>query len=333
MGNANTPEGDKPAESKSDRMAEKIETNERSEAASELRSGSLNKSQVAEKRLQDKNRSEGENSGSTDKYFKGQRVGLYDGDKQLIPENKEAYKLAQASEFSKKFGSPDALQGKCRPETVLSPTPIGRVEPSFNQRIQDAIRTLPENLKGALKGFQIYTSQHPQEFVNEARNHNIQFTSDERDNIRTHIAATCFEDRVQNFSESFFLPETRETRRFDELFNLKGTVAHEALHALNAKQGFLAEEDPKFDELYMLAVKRIMDVNKPEELGWLSRYIVHDKDGNLVPDKGKEELFCDLGAAILVGEVAPKLVETPLLQSLFTELNEYMSARFRSNQW
>ncbi len=112
MGNSDQPGDNTPAESKSDRLADKAETKERGEATSELESGSLNKSQVTEKRQRDKNRTEGENSSSTDKYFNGQRVGLYDGDKQIVPENKEAYKLAQASEFSKKFGCPDALQGK-----------------------------------------------------------------------------------------------------------------------------------------------------------------------------------------------------------------------------
>ncbi len=192
---------------------------------------------------------------------------------------------------------------------------------------------MPENLKEALKGFQIYTSQHPQEFINEARNHSIQLSTDERNNLRERIAGTSASDKVQNFSEFAFLPEAGKAVRFEDLLNFRGTAAHEALHALNAEKGFIAENDPQFDELYKLAVDRIMELNTPETLGWLSKYIVHDKNGKLVPDAGKEELFCDLGAAILVGEAAPKHVDTPLLQSLFRELNEYMSAKFRSKEW
>ncbi len=44
----------------------------------------------AEKRVSEKNRENGISSSDTDKHFSGQRLGLYDGQSQLIPENGEA---------------------------------------------------------------------------------------------------------------------------------------------------------------------------------------------------------------------------------------------------
>ncbi len=121
MGNSIQPEGDnRPAESKSDRLADKAETKERGEAASELQTGSLNARQVSEKRAENNNRAAGEESDISKTFYNGQRLGLYDGDKQLIPENKEAYKEAQEAAFKQQFGDPNDLQGSKRPiEQVL----------------------------------------------------------------------------------------------------------------------------------------------------------------------------------------------------------------------
>lgn len=230
------------------------------------------------------------------------------------------------------FSKNDPLS-KQTPERVLSPVPIGSVRTEFNQRITQELRSLPNYLQDALKDYQIYTSVQPGEYINEARNHGIQIEAEDRQQLRGHVAFTDRLAHTQNFSE-YMTPQELSWHpfAFEGMFNFRGTVAHEAEHAWDERLGDSSQTDPEFDRRYQLGVDRLMSVNTPETIGWLTNYVVFDDQGNLKSGPGKAELFADLGAMALTGEAANKFVDTGLLRALFRVLNEYCEPRFKSGK-
>lgn len=78
------------AESTSDRLVQRVEQRERQESTGNMEDAT--RRTRIERRAADKQREDGEASTSTIKHFKGKRLGLYDGDRQIIPEDAHAAK-------------------------------------------------------------------------------------------------------------------------------------------------------------------------------------------------------------------------------------------------
>ncbi len=219
-------------------------------------------------------------------------------------------------------------------QRVLSPEPIGRVSKEFTNLIQSELRSLRPILQEALEPFKISTSQTPADYINEMRNHPGAATDPgTRTEMSMHSAMTDADHHLQNFSEIFRIPDANRTFRFDELFNLRGTVAHEAEHALDGKIGYPSQNDPEFDRLYRIGAERITAMRGKDNLESMAPYIVYDEKGDLVPGPGKSELFADLAAIDTVGEPANKLVNVPLLKEGFKELNEYIKTKIENDEW
>ncbi|MBX9725180.1 MAG: hypothetical protein K2X81_27500 [Candidatus Obscuribacterales bacterium] len=75
------------------------------------------------KSIEEQNRKDGKPGRITIQFFDGQRCGIYDGDKQLIPENKEAALRNREQETSKQANlpfNPEQLQGKASPNNEKS---------------------------------------------------------------------------------------------------------------------------------------------------------------------------------------------------------------------
>lgn len=150
--------------------------------------------------------------------------------------------------------------------------------------------------------------------------------------VRAHMALTDGISHVQNFSEYVFIKELGKAIRFEQVNNLRGTVAHESEHAWDNKLGNPSKNDPEFDRLYQLGVERLKEV-PDHDLAWLTTYVVRDVQGKVNANPGKEELFADLGALAVTGEVSNKNVDPLLLKSVFRELNEYVEPKFKRGKW
>lgn len=228
------------------------------------------------------------------------------------------------------FGNLEIQESKQDSSKQISVRSMGASD-EFTRQVQEALRSLPKYLQDLEVEFQIYVTPHPEAFLLELRNHGVDLDLQSRNQLREHIAETDVVGRLQNFSERFYIPEARRTFEFQELYDIKGTAAHEGLHIWD-EQLKVTETDIEFDRLYRKGVERIMTVNSPESLGWLANYVKFDKSGNLLQD-GKEELFADLGAIAITGGPANKLVDSNTLKFLFRELNKYVEPKFKTGKW
>ena len=235
------------------------------------------------------------------------------------------------------FGRPEipGLIPSRQPEKVLSPIQLGQPDAKFANEMEGAMRSLPPNLKDAMDGYRIYTSKTPEDFINEMRNRSDStIDTDARIALRDRIAGTEQEGKTQNFSEWHFFEPEKRMMHFTESHNVKGTVFHEAEHALDGKLGSPSSHDEKFDELYHNAVSkiegRIKDGSAPN---WMSNYFPMEREGKIDSACGKSEVFADLGAFIRTGQLSSKLVPPQEFLALVGKLKPFMEEKIKAGEW
>lgn len=91
--------------------------------------------------------------------------------------------------------------------------------------------------------------------------------------------------------------------------------------------------DKTFDELYHLAVERIIQDYDPERLGWLGQYVPITIGGRLDADKGKREFLLDLLFLRTKAEPTPTGVFKQDFVDFFPELTAYTTDRLDCGGW
>lgn len=226
------------------------------------------------------------------------------------------------------------------PDRLVRPLALNSSR-QFTTAVVDAISSLPPNLRKLLKPYQIFTARTADDFLLQLRNSAEQSVvdPDSRNEVRSHPAMTDSELNLQAFIEWQKSPKDSPFGgryvHFTETHNLKGTVAHEAEHANDAYLGHPSQNDSEFDRLYKEEAGKVLDnIISPNQLGWLAYYIRLNQDGkSLEPEKGKEELFAELGAIAITGEVAAKNVNPQVLVDFFPKTYQYLKSKIQSGEW
>lgn len=234
----------------------------------------------------------------------------------------------------------NAKSGDSYPDRLVRPLALNSSR-QFTTAVEDTISSLPPNLRNLLKPYQIFTARTADDFLLQLRNNAEQSVvdPDSRSEVRSHPAMTDSELKLQAFIEWQKSPKDSPFGgryvHFTETHNLKGTVAHEAEHANDAYLGHPSQNDSEFDRLYKEEAGKVLDnIISPNQLGWLAYYIRLNQDSKrLEPEKGKEELFAELGAIVITGEAAAKNVNPQVLVDLFPKTYQYLKGKIQSGEW
>lgn len=215
--------------------------------------------------------------------------------------------------------------------SVPDTTPLGASK-QFDDMVNLSLRSLPQKLQNALNGYSIYTSSLPDQFLLELRNRGISVELDERNEVRKNAAMTQEQLRLQNFSEWHKNPYSGRYMNFGELYNLRGTIAHEAEHALDNELGQPSQLDAVFDQLYQQDVAAICSQH-PDALQYLGHFVVVDQHGNLDAAAGKREIFAELGAILHVGESSNRVIPAEYILAFFPRLSQYVKQQIAAGSW
>ena len=160
---------------------------------------------------------------------------------------------------------------------------------------------------------------------------------DTRNEFRHHFAVTDTQARAQTFIEwqksPVDSPYHGKYVHFTEMMNLRGTAAHEAEHANDEHLGYPSLKDPEFDRLYQEEAGQALEqVKASPDLEFLSYYARIGADGKLDPPAGKQELFAELGAIAVTGEMADKASAKDLVAN-FPKTYKYVYDKIQSGEW
>ncbi|MBS1955823.1 MAG: hypothetical protein JST89_16685 [Cyanobacteria bacterium SZAS-4] len=229
-----------------------------------------------------------------------------------------------------------ATTGERSVERVLSTIRLGQPTPAFEQDVQSALRSLPKQLKEALLPYQIYTSQIPEEFINECRNHpGVSIKEvEERNNVRGHFALTDTENHLQGFSEWHKNPTAGRLVHISEIANVRSTIFHEAEHALDAKLGHPSSNDPEFERRYQLGLARVRSQALTEdERNFISIFAPPKGSDEEEFNYSKSEAMAEFGAYFHTGSMGNRLIPAQRVLALFPELAQYVNQKVQAGEW
>lgn len=233
---------------------------------------------------------------------------------------------------------PPPQDGKLEPH--LKPINVG-ADRTFADAVEKAENMLPNDLKQVMFNYDIYTVKIGDQFLYEMSQHpgkKVDF--DNQEAVREHIAGTDPEHHTQYFAEwerGQMDPKTGrfEMHDFPSAYDLLGTVAHEAEHALDVKLGRPSQNDPDFDNAYdQDALTIAKEFGDAKHMGYLTGFVHLDPRTNspIMKEVGKSELFAELGAIVKTGH-SSSLIPPEELVSFFPNSYRYVYDKVQSGQW